>query len=144
MTHTPSFLSYEQGIEAVASRIVAGEQNLPLVVIDGFYKVGKTHFAREIFGKVWHTIYKLGELVEWNCMGQARVGDIPHFYLIETHQILPLLVVKETQKYFQKSPDLWVHLVPDFNQLATTQQLRLEMLLRQYDFIVENPAAVKR
>jgi len=146
MVRAASFLSYDQGVETVASRIVASNQELPLVVIDGYYGVGKTHFSRDVFQKVWSSAYKLGQLVEVNDLRRARcrIGDVPPFYLIENHQVFPLLVERDCIKYFQKTPDLWVLLVPDFNQLASTQQLRLEILLRQYDFMVENPAAVKR
>lgn len=137
-------VNYKQGADMVASRIFLYRGEKPyLAVLYGVPGIGKTHFAKEVIQKVWPA--KKGEVVKPHDLARNQYQlHTPDYLLIENQESLPLVIEMETKRNFHKTPDLWVLLVSDLAKILDPPRLTLEMILHQFNFVVENSFSSSR
>ena len=143
MDYSP-IVNYKQGADMVASRIFLYQGEKPyLAVLYGVPGIGKTHFAKEVIQKVWPA--KKGEVVKPHDVARQQYQrNQPDYLLIENQESLPQVIEMETKRNFHRTPDLWLLLVSDLAKILDPPQLTLEMILRQFNFVIENSFSSSR
>lgn len=139
VSHSP-VVSFSEGIDVVAQRIFTYAGSVPYVVtIRGISGVGKSHFGREIVGKLY--FQKHGTLTKPHDLEREleQKGKL-EYVLLEIDEIdngYGLIIERKTKDLFRKVPDYHIMVVYDLGKMLD-EKLTLARILEFFDLIVEN------
>ncbi len=139
LSHSP-VVSLTEGIEVVTQRIFTYSGSAPYIVtIRGIPGIGKSHFGREIVGKLY--FQKQGTLTKPHDLEReiSQKGAL-EYVLLEIDQFdnpYEEIIERKTKDSCRKVPDYCVLIVYELGRLLD-KDITLEKLRSFFDLVVEN------
>jgi len=139
LSHSP-VVDYREGVDILAKKIRAYEQNAPYIAtIRGISGVGKSHFGRGIVEKLWFS--KKGTFTKpHNLERELEQKTALEYALLEIDHIdsdYETLIERKTKQLWGIVPDCRVLIVYDLARLLSSD-LSLERIFTFFDLVVEN------
>lgn len=134
-------VSFYEGVEVVAARILSYTGPAPYIAtIRGMSGIGKSHFGREVLGKVWFS--RTGTLTKPHDLErQIRQKEKLDYILLEVDQYdngCDEIIQRKSRDACGKVPDYRVVILRELASLLD-ENLTLQKMLGFFDLIVENP-----
>lgn len=132
-------LNYQEGVDKLAREIFYYRGEGPYIaVIEGVAGIGKTHFGREVVGRILFN--KRGKLTKPHDLERdVRQEGILEYYLIENHDADDAVMNLNAKKFLHKTADKRVLVVSDLAAVLNPPRLTLGMVAGRYGLVVENP-----
>ena len=133
-------VSFSEGVEAVSQRVLTYTSTAPYIAtIRGISGIGKSHFGREVVGKLYFT--KQGTLTKPHDLERekSQKGALD-YVLLEIDQYdnaYDEIVERKTRDSFGKVPDYRIAVVHELEPLLD-KGLTLQKMLSFFDLVVEN------
>ncbi len=142
LNHSP-VMDYADAVDFLAGKVFhygeqRGEKKPYIAVVGGFPGIGKTHFCRDIVGKL--AFQKKGAVTKPHDLEQCvrQYGKGQDYYLIENHDAHYMLIDNDSKRILGKVPDIRIFMVRQLSGVLNPPELTLEKMLECFNLIVEN------
>ncbi|MDP3698282.1 MAG: hypothetical protein Q8R47_01710 [Nanoarchaeota archaeon] len=133
-------VSFQEGIDVVARRIFTYSHSAPYIAtIRGISGVGKSHFGREVLGKLGFS--QRGLFTKPHDLSREQYArDTFKYILLEIDEIdnaYDMIIERKTKDLFCKVPDHRIMVVYDLGRMLDSR-ITLPRLFSFFDLVVEN------
>lgn len=135
-------MDFPEAVGFLAQTILNYSGRKPYVAtVEGIAGIGKTHFCREVWGIIGFN--KTGTVTKPHDLEREilQKGSLD-FCLIENHDAVQEMIVRDTQKYFHKNINSRILILSSLAPYLSPPEVTIEKLAEVFSLIVENPFLV--